>query len=588
MPKSVAKNLNLAKNEYFIPLLIFTVSLLLRVYRIDLLPLAISHVELDYVINAKSVWLTGKDLSQNWSALSLSSLDSRETLAELPQVLWAPLIGPWPLSLFNARLPIAVFYALFPVVLYLFARQILGGKVAALAGFLFAINPWLLLLGRSNYEHPMAALFYLIGAYLFIKHNNWKILFSLPFFMLGFYSYHGAKMSLIPLVLVLAAYHYFKHQKKHLVKYYLAVTSVCIGLMAVFVLSMPHQAAGGRSRQIIFLNQDYLADKVNQERLMAIPNPFMPLFSNKLTILAKELTNTYINAFSVQNLFLTGEQTVGGLTLGKHGYFYYLDFPLLIIGMIALFVKKRKVFYLLLGMILVAPANSVINIDGQSYVCRANLLFPTMMIIIAFGLYTLFSWLGKYRIIKIGLIAVYTALFLNLLYLYFFRNPIYNSEGYFFSKRVLSEYLKRSVPFGKNIYVYADEHMAAYEQYLFYADKVNKNNTNSIAHAMSQRVFEMDKIIFESSCPSAEILANPDNLVIMESLKDCEASKELIKSNDKLKIVNLVDSGAIFYIFNDSLCKDTKLSNYVRVPNIQAFDLGKQDNQKFCSQWIVN
>ncbi len=110
-------------NKYKYLILVFCLAFALRMLNLSYVPNGITHDELDYVLNAKSIWLTGKDLSGSWSPLSLTPLKSRMVLAELTSLVMSPFIGSFKLSLTNVRIPYIFFSSLTAVVLYLIVKK---------------------------------------------------------------------------------------------------------------------------------------------------------------------------------------------------------------------------------------------------------------------------------------------------------------------------------------------------------------------------------------------------------------------------------------------------------------------------------
>src|SRR3989338_6790462 len=90
----------------YIIIFIFTLAMLLRIFKLDTYPVALSHDELNYAFNAKSIFYTGQNATLTASALlSVGEKFYDVVIAELLSYLIAPIIGPLPFSQFVARLP---------------------------------------------------------------------------------------------------------------------------------------------------------------------------------------------------------------------------------------------------------------------------------------------------------------------------------------------------------------------------------------------------------------------------------------------------------------------------------------------------
>jgi len=110
------------KNKLFL-LLIIIFALFLRVLWLGRIPIAISGDELDYILDAKSIFLSGKDLTGKWTPLSLTPAPHTIPKGELPSLLISPLIGPLGMSLFNSRLPNVGFGIGMLLTFYLIAQR---------------------------------------------------------------------------------------------------------------------------------------------------------------------------------------------------------------------------------------------------------------------------------------------------------------------------------------------------------------------------------------------------------------------------------------------------------------------------------
>jgi hypothetical protein len=82
--------LKIVKITQSIPLglvVIMILSLFLRLLWLDRIPTGISDDELGFIINAKAVFLTGKDISGVWSPFSLTPITGGFPQAEIPYVI---------------------------------------------------------------------------------------------------------------------------------------------------------------------------------------------------------------------------------------------------------------------------------------------------------------------------------------------------------------------------------------------------------------------------------------------------------------------------------------------------------------------
>ena len=379
----------LKKYKYLI--LVFCLAFALRMLNLSSIPNGITHDELDYVLNAKSIWLTGKDISGSWSPSSLTPLKSRMVLAELTSFVMSPFIGPFKLSLVNVRIPYIFFSSLSIVILYLIVKKTVNEKVALITGLLMAINPWSLHFGRTAFESPISLFFFLTGFYFLLITKAWNILFAFPFFFLAFFTYHGSKFLFLPFVLVSLFINYFlinKTKDKCRFWPYLIFFLFSVLLLFYFFLSFNFQSTDSRSGEILFMNLDKAISFVNNERTQTIPNIFINIFSNKPLYVFNEFIKKYFGAFSVNYLFLTGDTLgVEVFSFWYHGLFYYIDLFFILIGFCSMFKKNKKAWLIFTSLVVISPITSSISGSGDSYVLRASLLFPLLIVFAAYGIY---------------------------------------------------------------------------------------------------------------------------------------------------------------------------------------------------------
>jgi 4-amino-4-deoxy-L-arabinose transferase-like glycosyltransferase len=586
------------KKEYLYLVLIFFFALFLRTWQLHRFPTGISHVEMDYVINAKSIWLTGKDISQTWNPMKLTALDSREILAEWSSLVLAPIIGPLNNSVFNARLFNALIQSFCAVVIYFIVKKLLNKNVGLIAALVYAINPWSFHFGRTAYEVSTSLSFFLLYYLVLIYAKKWKVLYAFPFIVAAFFTYHGFKFLFLPFAFFSILTSFLFIDKKKNFKPYLVIFLLCLSLMFGYLFKYKTQAANKRTSEIFFLNNTRTSQQVNKERLESIDLPLKNITSNKLSFLTRDFTSRYLSAFSASYFFVYGDTNgVGGHTLWTHGYFYYLDFLFLMIGFVAMFSKNRKVWLTLSSFALVAPIPSAINSTGTSFVHRSALLIPIGVIFIAYGIYFVINSFKKKKLGKTIISILYLVSFANLALIYFVRYPIYGSEGFHLSKRIMAEYIKRvkAKNSEQKIYVVNDEALASFEQYLYFNDEYKKENVDQIGKAVQENSLELNNVNFNNRCLPIEKLTQENTIVIVQDSLRCESEGSFVSpENEELKqlgfdsigITYLVDTGQIMKIYNDSLCRDITLNAYSRIQKYSDFDIDKISNEDFCQKWL--
>lgn len=192
------------KYTRFILLGILLLATILRFWNLGEIPGGMTEDEKIYIYNGYSIWQTQKDIVGEYLPLAFNHVNS---FSPVPIYLIAPFVGLLNLSLFSARLPFAIMGVLGIWILFLITRRLFQKDSIALASaMVLTLSPWHLQFSRIAYDGAAALFFILCGVYLFLRlKDRGSIFFSLPFFLLGFYSYHATKiflLALIPLLII--------------------------------------------------------------------------------------------------------------------------------------------------------------------------------------------------------------------------------------------------------------------------------------------------------------------------------------------------------------------------------------------------
>ena len=157
-----------------------------------------------------------------------------------------------------------------------------------------------------------------------------------------------------------------------------------------------------------------------------------------------------------------------------------------------LFTKKEKTFHFFVGfLIIISPIPAAVSSMGSSYSIRSSMLFPLLIIVASVGVNYLIKSInnGKYRyalttVIIIGYLFS-LSMFLNN---YLYRNPVYNSDTFNFSDRIVSKYIDIAQKYGQKVVLIgeADElrSVSIFYDYLFYSNSYNKNVIQEVAEVI--------------------------------------------------------------------------------------------------------
>lgn len=549
--------------------LVLILAFALRVLFLDRVPVGITNDEMSYLLSAKSVFLSGSDISHTWNPFTFTSPKSGNRQAEIPPLLTFWIIGPLPLSMLTSKLIYALFSTGIVALIYLITRKLIGKPEAFVAGLVAAGNPWLIFFGRTAYDTSLAIFFFLLGFYFLLLFKRWKILFVFPAFFIAFYSYIGTKLILFPFSAITIYYAWYS-SKKYL-KQYILLFILCIAVFASYSFSVLH-GEGTRVGEIATPNMESISKTVNTERRLSIYTPATSVLSNKYVVFGKYAVGKYLNAFAPNFLFLTGDGKAQ-FSLWVQGSFYILDALFLILGVCLLFATKKKVLCLFLALVAIAPLPSVASTVGNSYAIRSMLLAPVFIIFIGVGIYYLVK---KYSIAKYIIVILYGLLLINFLNIYFLRNPLYNSESFTFSGRELAKYLS----FQKSpVYVINATPRIPYEQYLFYNNLYNFKTMNKVANDYRTGSFSFNNVHF-LSCHYADLIPK-ESIIIYDDCRVIPVSKK------DIVITQLSDAGKLFTISGDITCSKYALKEYPHNITFSDLNVEKLSVKDFCETYVT-
>ncbi len=564
--------------KYFLILLIIFLSFFRFVW-LDKFPVGLDHDEVMYSLNGASYLYTGKDLSGVSFPLSVFRTATEGTASIVPSLFLSFYYRFVEVNQFNVRLFYA-FFALATTITIFFLTKSLFKKseIAFLSCIMFLANPWSFDLFRWCSDAPLALFFYLSGITIFIRaHSKRAFLLSFLMFILGFFSYQGAKPILLPIIVVIILFRRFIwidriNNLQSIIFAFVSIIFFCLYFLLDFLL--PGKFASGRLDEVFLLNKPFLSSVVDQQRKKSIQNPFDFIYSNKFTASLNTFTNKYLTAFSSDVLFVSGDPRAT-YKFGSHGLFNYYDILLIPLGFIYLFYAFRKVFYLLGGLILLAPIPTAINIVETSVVNRSFMLQPLLIILSALGTYKIFIYLSKKLNLKASLmiITLFVLFFFgNFLHFYFFRYPILSQEGNFFSERLVAKYIQLNYKKSKSIDVYTALPQTVFNEMLFF-------NFNDFGKNFFIGNHQVNNVNFLPGCPKTQ----PMGVTLIDSRLNCQINKK----ENTISINDPKDNGSLYSIYNDQLCQRETLDIYKRFHNISDYDFTQMSDSGFCKNWVM-
>ncbi len=558
---------------------IILLAVMFRFLYLGSIPNAVSGDELHYAITAKSIWLTGHDITGTWNPLSafFFRYPPGEQQAELPYFLHLPFSGPFPFSLFLAKLPFAILSVGVVFLLYGIAGKLFGKTAAIATGLVAAVNPWLVVMGRTGYEATPATFFYLLAIWTLLSFNSWGILWSLIPLTLAFYSYIGTKLIFIPFVL-LAIILTYRRPKQHAVNPYVVLLLSCLAFSVLYVILLFTSPAGSRLSELLLPSSPAVAAQVNEIRRASIQSPLLPLLVNKYIAYLQIMFSKLFRIFSPTYLFLEGDQF---FLPARQSFFYYIDFLFMIWGALSIFSKKRKYFFILTGFIIIGTFPHLFHTTMEDFSSHLTLMFPFLIMFVGAGIADCIDHLtGRLKPFGLGLLGfVYALNIASFSMIYFFQYPLVGAGD--FPLRILSRYVTFAGQAHVPVTIYSTRSGDLFTKYLFYANAMGREALPVISRLDTKVPFTFNQIHF-TDCDSGVTRNNAPAGIILDD-QICAMHIE----GATAKISSLLDGGQKYAIVNDSVCSGYTLNPYPSGIRIGDFAIERLSQGNFCKTFIT-
>lgn len=554
--------------KYFPLLFLVLLLAVLRFIWLGTFPPGLSNDETEYMISAKTYADFGRDVSGYGLPLSLFKSETDGVIAPMPAVLSAPFYWFLPLNLKTARLPFLVVNLLTAWGVYKLSYFLFKNKTGSLLTvIIFLINPWAWYLSRNTADAPFALLFYLWGSYLLLKNKNHALLWPFALFVLGFFSYHGAKTLFLPLITALLFYRsiVIKSLPVKQAVIFLLTSIIFFGAFLIIAKNIPGSVLSIRGGDVILDNSE-LTRLVDETRRQTIASPFQYIFINKYVFLARELIQRYLSVFDPATLFLRGDIRAT-YRFGGYGLLHIIDIVFIFTGIAFIAKKNTKKLILLALVVLVAPVTTMLSGVETSIINRSFLLLPIFVIFIAQGI----MYLKKYWLFVVPALSLS---FIYFLHFYFFTFPVTAQENYWVGDRVLVNYLSHQK---KAVWI-TNEPWNAMMRVMFYADELAQDEYLNKTYPLNQRTsYSFKNTTITTTCPES---LEPETVYAIPTRINCHNDTKA-----DMTISDAKDSGDLVRIINDN-CGEIELEPYRRFNFLSDYSVERMDRQTLCSRWF--
>ncbi len=433
------------KNKLLLAALI--VGALLRLWHLNSNPPHLNSDEAALGYNAYSILTTARD--EHGSFLPVIFKSFGDWKPGLYVYLTVPFVAIMGLNEWAVRLPSAISGILAIWLLYLVVLKLFKDKnMASISALVLALTPWHIHFSRGAWEANVALTLILAGIYYFLefvegKRN--KLIFSVLFFALTFWTYQGAKLStaLVVLSLIACNLKVVLKNKEHVAK------AAVFGLIITLPIFLSFfQGKAGRLE--VFSVFSYVRPKAAIEEILRqdkngnLGIEFYLYHTEPLSFV-RGILGRWLNHYSADFLFFKGDENPRHHATDT-GMLLLVQAPLLALGFLGLFKSKRTgVAFILLWLIL-APLPASLSRDSSHAVRSYQLVIP-ISVLAAFGVLQLAELIKKSKLKHTILCALTFGLAGNYLYYldqYHVHYPVHDSGAWAYGYKEAVQVVTRS------------------------------------------------------------------------------------------------------------------------------------------------
>jgi len=378
--------MKLPQKPNFYILLIILLALFLRSYHFNILPPSLFSDEVDagyqgLIFNQNKTDYFGNKFPVHFHSFS----DWRTSLYIYSISFFQNITHNSDLAI---RLPSVVFSVISVYLFYLLTNSLL-------ASLLLAISPWSIHYGRTGFEVSGMLMVILAGIYFWKKYTQKyhlsHLLLSIFFFALSPYFYSTSKLFLIIiafLIIIIWFKKIIKLNKSHL----LIGGALALLLMTPLIVDTLRGQAGFRFSYISIFSDPQISKNIDYLRYQdiytthqgetGVKTPLSSkIFHNKYGLVLSKFINNYFSSFSTDFLFISGDQNQRH-GFGSHGLLYFLDFFLIIFGLINVLKNRHsdKLGILFIWILVFAPIPFALTRDSLGpHATRLILMLPSFI-----------------------------------------------------------------------------------------------------------------------------------------------------------------------------------------------------------------
>ncbi len=410
--------------------LIILLAAYLRFFHLSSIPSGFIPEEVSTGWNAYSILKTARD---EWGTfLPLIFRETGGFKLTLNSYMIVPVMAIFGVNEFAVRATTAMAGLLAVILTYFLSKEMFKRKrVALLASLFLALSPWHIAMSRYGVDVNWGIPLFLSGLLFFLKSRikpHFLILSGI-IFALSYHTYFNYIVFTFLFMLFLLVIDRKRLIDKSVRKQVLIFITIQILFLLPFILG---KNIAVRFSQATSFGNIGMVNRINEKRQACLthsPGLVCQLMYNKPLENLQEITKNIINHYSTTTFFLYGSNLGLSGMPGRMGFFHLFEFPLLVLGLIAI-VKKGKVTPIIPAWAILYGVPS--GLAGAEHIWRMLTLLPLPQMVEAFGLLALIGLLRKRILATLAITLLISLSFLRFGIDYYQYFPFaQGSNGYY-------------------------------------------------------------------------------------------------------------------------------------------------------------
>ncbi len=578
----------------YLCLFVFLINVCLKSVFITSIPSIVTHDEMYYATEARSVVTSGSDVTGTWRPWQLAP--ANPIYAELTGSTLVPGFWLFPHEPLLALKFIPILLgSLIPISLGLIIYRLTRDKSAfVIMAAMATVNPWIFQFSRMSFDSLFSTSLYLVGIVLLLYLKRWTRLIALLPFFWGFFQYQGHKPLLLPIVFLMVIFialkeNAFKLPRRFEFRSWLPLMVIffsCLVLVGSYLYRLPRLSSAGRLSEIALFNPESAALNVDTNRRLSLSNPLISLMENKYGVNLNQSGDRLMSSLDLRWLFVHGNDSIDTFAVTEFGFLYLIDAGLIALAFIWLGQRRpwKNGEWWPVALTLIGTLPNVLKNERPWITFRGSFVIMGLLMLASLGAYAVFSKKTIPLWFKGALMAVYVLSASVFFYHYFFRYPVTASRDDFLYERIVASYVARNPD--QPLLLYASQPQKVYESLLVYNQLIKPETMSVINQAYRNNDYTLGTIKLQGNCFDPQVASSAGTLVMVDyQVAQCEQANGLGLARP-ISLSSIIDSGTRYTIYNDSLCQQFELKPFTHIDR-NLFNIEKLSNKVFCEAFFT-